>query len=385
MSIFNKPGTKRYFIAQRCESGVSRSQTYAELKGLVMTQKRPWIFSANVNGRRIPKPLPEQYIELKNEINRVYNLLGRLPEDGDNIPVEKPVPQDDDDDFEDDSPDENEVDSEPEQDSDAWSEDKEIKVFMSEWRRLRRWIADRAVSSNTKPVDSLDSMRPVQGGIAAIRQGIPAVAMLHAMTLHWAPETRAAAGVEPFDPHTISEDLGRGFHKLVGYILKLAKAGVPVMLIGPSGTGKSHIARQVSEILGVKYGQAAMTAGATRGDFLGRHTLSGFQPAEFPECYGSPSVFCFDEIDAAEPNMLILLNDALSGRYLHNSTDGTVIERHDEFMPFATANTFGLGPNAQYAGREKLDFATIDRWRMGRVYVELDEDLADAIAGLNGN
>ena len=42
----------------------------------------------------------------------------------------------------------------------------------------------------------------------------------------------------------------------------------------------------------------------------------------------------------------------------------------------AAGNTFGTGASREYTGREKLDFATIDRFRMGRVWFDLDEDLA---------
>jgi MoxR-like ATPase len=83
--------------------------------------------------------------------------------------------------------------------------------------------------------------------------------------------------------------------------------------------------------------------------------------------------------------MLLVLNNALAGDELYNSSNGTTIKRHPDFIPVATANTWGTGgSNREYNAREKLDFATLDRWRMGRVFVDLDESVEDYILGLAG-
>ena len=49
------------------------------------------------------------------------------------------------------------------------------------------------------------------------------------------------------------------------------------------------------------------------------------------------------------------------------------------FIPLAAANTFGLGADADYTGRERLDMATLERWRMGRVEINYDHDLQESI------
>ena len=70
-------GTKRRMIAELAERGLTKRQAYSELKPLVDSQIKPMVFSANVGGMRQPKPQSEQLIELKNEIGRVYAILGR--------------------------------------------------------------------------------------------------------------------------------------------------------------------------------------------------------------------------------------------------------------------------------------------------------------------
>jgi cobaltochelatase CobS len=105
----------------------------------------------------------------------------------------------------------------------------------------------------------------------------------------------------------------------------------------------------------------------------------GFVPAKFLEIYSGGGIFNFEELDAADANMVIVLNNALANDRLYNPVNGEVYEKSENFIPFATANTFGLGANRSYTGRERLDAATIDRFRMGRVLLELDENLAESL------
>src|SRR6188474_3053410 len=72
-----RKGTKRNLIAELAERGATKREAYAALRPLVESQTKPMIFSANVGGRREAKPIGEQLVELKNEIGRVYALLGR--------------------------------------------------------------------------------------------------------------------------------------------------------------------------------------------------------------------------------------------------------------------------------------------------------------------
>jgi hypothetical protein len=389
-------GTKRYFIASLHAQGLSSSNAYSELAPKVREQVKPWIFSRNVNGSRIPKRMSEQLVELQHEINRVYALLEKMKGDGLPAPVPAEV-----------EPDEPEAEPEVEDEElplkakGKRNKDEEKRFFLSEWKRIRRWIHETSDRTGAAAVDSLDTMRPVQAARALIDVGISASTLLYAMAMHWPTATLENAGITPVDFKTEAEPIegenGELFHKLAGYVLKLAQAKIvdpktkteshqPIMLIGPAGTGKSKLASQVASLIrteshpdGLPYGETPMTPGATRGDLLGRHTISGFVPSQFVEIYSGGGVFNFEEIDAADPSMLIVVNNALASGRLFNSVNGEVYDRHEDFIAVATGNTFGLGGNAQYTGREKLDLATIDRFRMGRVILTLDEDLADSL------
>jgi hypothetical protein len=374
MGLF-KAGTKRYVIASLQAAGLTEKEAYSELRAKVAEQVRPWVFTTNSPSGRIAKPLSEQYVELQHEISRVYRVIERTEREGgkpanasqvETPKIEDPKPK-------------------PKAKGKGSAHD-EKRHFTDEWKRLRRWISETAERTGALPLDSLDSMRPVEDARKAIDKGISAQTLLYSMVMHWPQASREMASVPTADFLAESEELGDGFHHLAGYVLKLCQARLNVMLIGPAGTGKSRIARQVASLIqteahpdGLPYGETPMTPGATRGDLLGRHTIGGFVTSKFVEIYSGGGVFNFEEMDAADPSMLIVVNNALASSHLFNSANGEVYEKHPDFIAIATANTFGLGSDAKYTGREKLDLATIDRFRMGRVLISLDERLAESL------
>lgn len=386
MGLFDTPGTKRYMIAELEAQGMNERDAFSHLRPKVAEQIRPWVFTTNTPGGRVAKPLADQYVELKHEIARVYSAIERaggnpLPASPKPEPDPTPTPEPD-----------------PKPKAKGKSKDEEKRYFIAEWKRLRKWIADTSERTGTIPLDSLDSMRPVQAARGMIDAGFSAQTLLYAMVMHWPQASRENANVETVDFSTESEDMGEGFHREAGYVKRLMETVItdptngklsrqPIMLIGPAGTGKSRLLRQVADTIrteahpeGLPYGETPMTPGATRGDLLGRHTANPETPfisSQFVEIYSGGGVFNFEEIDAADPGMLIVVNNALASDRLFNSANGEVYEKHVDFIAAASANTFGFGADAKYTGREKLDLATIDRFRMGRVLLSLDEKLAE--------
>lgn len=385
-------GSKRHMIAELAERKLTKRQAFDELRPLVHSQTKPMVFSANVYGRREPKPISEQLIELQHEIGRVYKILGRAANaDFDAPEIDSPEDEIPEDEIENEDSPEDEIEDEDDETETKSPVAKgkarvenELAKFLRRVREVRQFCNRRAELS--EPLDSI-SMRPAQAAAKLIPAGVPADALLDSMTMHWPEDARRDAGISKFDFRALSaevmEDRGisksDGFHELFGYVLLLAESRQPIMLIGPFGTGKSFIARQLSEYLQLNYGETPMSPGATRGDLLGRHTIAGFIASEFAEIYGSGGVFNFEEIDASDPSMLVVLNNALASDRLYNSANGEMYEKHGDFVPVSTANTYGLGANREFTARERLDAATIDRWRMGRVYVDLDESIEEII------
>lgn len=385
--LFERPNTKRRMIGDLCEQGYTKRQTFDALRPLVESQTKPLIFSANVGGHRSPKPMHEQLIELKNEIGRVFAIMGRSASadfDAEEIPVEEETPQEETPEAEEEK--EEEIPAKPRAKHKATVRD-EIAYFVRRVREIRAMLKRRAEMSEA--YDELGN-RPAWAAARLIPAGIPADALLDVMTFHWDDDVRNDAGISKFDFKRLSRQIAEereidmtGKHELFPYVLTLVEERVPVMLVGPMGAGKSYLAKQIAEHMELPYGETACSAGATRGDFYGRLTASQERPfilSKFAEIYSGGGVFNFEEIDAALPEILIALNNALAGDEFFNSSNGESYSMSGNFVAMATANTWGTGASRMYNARERLDSATLDRWRMGRVFVELDERIEDEIA-----
>lgn len=164
-------------------------------------------------------------------------------------------------------------------------------------------------------------------------------------------------------------------------VLTSASVGLNCLLIGPAGCGKTHLAHQVAEALGRQFASVSCTAGMSESILTG-WMLPGeggafeYVPSDFVRMYEGGGVFLFDEIDAADPNTLLFVNQALANGsfYLPQRKGATKVKRHADFVCLAAANTFGTGANMVYAGREKLDESTLDRFRAGSIVLDYDRE-----------
>lgn len=166
-------------------------------------------------------------------------------------------------------------------------------------------------------------------------------------------------------------------------VLTRISAGVNILLVGPAGCGKTHLAEQVAESLGRPFASVSCTAGMSESAFKGRllPVDSGnfrYVESDFVRLYRNGGVFLVDEADALDGNVALTLNNALANRKgFHNDLiiDGnSFVPRHPDFVCIAAANTFGTGATTEYAGREKLDEAFLDRFRAGRMALDYDRE-----------
>jgi cobaltochelatase CobS len=162
-------------------------------------------------------------------------------------------------------------------------------------------------------------------------------------------------------------------------VLTMASVGLNILLVGAAGCGKTHLAHQVAEALGRPFASISCTAGMSESQLTG-WMLPGdggsfeYVPSDFVTMYETGGVFLFDEVDAADPNTLLFINQALANGsfYLPQRKGRTQVKRHSDFVCIAAANTFGTGANMVYAGRERLDESTLDRFRAGTVLLDYD-------------
>lgn len=183
---------------------------------------------------------------------------------------------------------------------------------------------------------------------------------------------------------------GEVFFSWFETVLRKVKANVPALLIGPAGSGKSHGAKQISKALETRFTALSLTAGMSEAHMLGwlvpgEHGKVVFLTAEFVEFYENGGLFCLDELDAADPNVLLVINAAVANGELHipHRVANPLAKRHDDFRLIACANTYGHGANREYQGRNALDAATLDRFIAGRVYVDYEPDKEALLPEMN--
>lgn len=146
-------------------------------------------------------------------------------------------------------------------------------------------------------------------------------------------------------------------------IVKAIKRNRNVYLWGPAGSGKTTIARQVAEELGLPfYCQGIVN---DKFEFEGsqdpRNGSDGYLPSTFYKAFTQGGVYCLDEIDGCDPGQLSFLNAALANRVATFPVIGTV-KAHPDFRFIATGNTNGFGPTEMYMTRFAFDSATVDRF-----------------------
>lgn len=142
-------------------------------------------------------------------------------------------------------------------------------------------------------------------------------------------------------------------------------------LVGPAGTGKSTIAEQAAQALGLDFSSRSCSAQTTETAITGYMDATGtYRTTEFRERYEKGGVMLLDEVDNGNPNVLTVLNSALSNNFMA-FPDG-MVRRHQDFVLVATANTFGNGATAEYVGRNAIDKAFVDRFS----FLEVNYDRA---------
>lgn len=239
-----------------------------------------------------------------------------------------------------------------------------------------RWIRDMANSVETATAGSVDTY--TEKKIADLE------AALHELQANPpASETIYIKKYDGTERHLKNTTLPKVFHR----VLALAQARRNILLVGPAGCGKTYLGKLTADAMSVYFGTMSCTAGMSEAHLVGRNIpnlttgRAEFQGTEFLKCYEEGGVFLLDEIDAADSNLLLIVNAALAnGRCnVPARMDNPYAIRHPDFVMMATANTFGRGANRMYAGRNALDEATLDRFRIGTVECYYDEKVEEAV------
>lgn len=174
-------------------------------------------------------------------------------------------------------------------------------------------------------------------------------------------------------------------HEKFELVCKLAATGLPILLVGPAGTGKTHLAKQVADALKRPFSYNSMSEGVTESHLVGRNLPQPdgsfkFECSPFVKAYEGGGVHLFDELDSADANTMTFLNAALANGHLSVPQAGRIFEKHRDTVLVCAANTYGTGATRTYVGRNQLDAATLDRFACSTVEIGYDRKLEESIA-----
>lgn len=148
-----------------------------------------------------------------------------------------------------------------------------------------------------------------------------------------------------------------------------------IFLQGEASSGKTTGARMLAEALGVEW--------HFNGAISFPHEMLGFidgagkyHRTPFRDAYEKGGVYTFDEVDRSDPVALLAVNPHLANGVA--TFPDKQVKRHRDCVIVCTANTWGLGADANYSGATKLDAAFLSRFPV-RINWDIDPELETAI------
>lgn len=172
-------------------------------------------------------------------------------------------------------------------------------------------------------------------------------------------------------PEVKIDNVHKCFEELLLYVVNREN----VMIVGPAGSGKTFIAKQLAKAAGLDFYMSGKCADEVK--ITGYTDANGqYRSVQFRQAFEFGGLFLFDEMDGWTADALIAANAPLAGDK-GDFPDG-MVERHPNFVAMAATNTFGRGADRQYVGREQLDAASLDRFAV--VEFDYDEELEMAIS-----
>lgn len=151
-----------------------------------------------------------------------------------------------------------------------------------------------------------------------------------------------------------------------------------VWISGPTGSGKTHGAKQAAAALGLAWG--------FHGAMSMAHELVGFVDAGgkyhetvFVDRFRNGGLCLLDELDSWSAEATLCLNAALANGEVSLPT-GEIVRRNPDFACVGAGNTWGAGATAEFVGRNRLDAAFLSRFA-AKLAWGYDEKLESAMCG----
>jgi MoxR-like ATPase len=167
-------------------------------------------------------------------------------------------------------------------------------------------------------------------------------------------------------------------HKSYKKLLTYLHINRRVILTGSAGTGKSMAAHNAAKHFNVAF--HLQTPVTMDHQFLGHRDAQGvFHETPTFKAYTQGGLLLWDEADAGLPDAMLSANPIFDGNGFAMFGDGNMYKQHPDFMAIFNMNTDGNGATMQYAGRNRLDGATLARFGV-RIHWDIDADIERSMA-----
>jgi hypothetical protein len=151
-----------------------------------------------------------------------------------------------------------------------------------------------------------------------------------------------------------------------------------LFLTGPAGCGKTTLAKQLAQALGVDY--------YTTGMVISEHQIMGYEDAggryhstPFRLPFQTGGLWLGDELDGWSPEATLAANGALANGHASFPDTPQGIDAHPDFYAIVAGNTWGNGADREYVGRNEMDAATLSRFVT--IPMDYDQALENTLAG----
>lgn len=139
--------------------------------------------------------------------------------------------------------------------------------------------------------------------------------------------------------------------------------GLPTLLVGETGTGKTTLVREYAEQHGAELLRISCSGQTSTDEILGKWLIRGketyWQDGAIPQAMRNGWWVVVDEVNSALPEVLFSLHSLLDDdkKITLIEKDGEVVRPHENFRFFATMN-----PTEDYAGTKELNKAFLSRF-----------------------
>ena len=178
--------------------------------------------------------------------------------------------------------------------------------------------------------------------------------------------------VQKPDNKTVHKD----FYKVLKVLESTKRIQKNIMLVGPTGSGKTVLCDNIAEALKLKFYPMSVGLQTTKSDLLGYMNANGvYVSTPVREAFENGGVLLLDEFDSTNANTVTILNSMLANGIC--SFPDKIVSKNDNFICMVACNTYGRGGSIEYIGRNRLDTATLDRFVT--IYIDYDEELEDKL------